>query len=84
MATKRPRFRFKPNKRSDAECPTNGTLAEWADAGIRGFLDATGEPNCYEDSIRDLMADLLHLCDREGVAATAAIDWAMRRWEEER
>ena len=84
MATKRPRFRFKPNKRSDAECPTNGTLAEWADAGIRGFLDATGEPNCYEDSIRDLMADLLHLCDREGIDTEAVLASAKFNWECER
>ena len=84
MATKRPSFRFKPNKRSDAECPTNGTLAEWADAGIRGFLDATGEPNCYEDSIRDLMADLLHLCDREGVDGHKLLRTVKQDWEYER
>ena len=83
MATKK--FRFRADHSVDGDGPTNGECAAWAEAGVRAFLKASGETEAVdEDSIRDLMADLLHLCAREGVDAQAAVDWALRRWEEER
>ena len=83
MATKK--FGFRADHSVDGDGPTNAKRAAWAEAGVRAFLKASGETEAVdEDSIRDLMADLLHLCDREGVDAQAAVDWALRRWEEER
>ena len=37
-----------------------------------------------EDSIRDLLADLGHLCDREGLNFAAVIDTAKKDWRSER
>lgn len=40
----------------------NADRAEWAAAAFRHFQCVTG---CdYEDSLRDLLADLMHWCDR--------------------
>ena len=79
-------FKFNPDLAIDGDgCPTNGTRADWAAAGVAGFLEATGEPGGADvDSIRDLMANLLHLCDREGVDARYVIDRAVKDWEYER
>ena len=79
-------FVFDPDLSVDGDgCPSNGTRADWAAAGVAGFLEATGEPGgADDDSIRDLVADLLHLCDREGVDARYVIDQSVKDWEYER
>ena len=79
-------FVFDPDLSVDGDgCPSNGTRADWAAAGVAGFLEATGEPGGADvDSIRDLVADLLHLCDREGVDARYVIDRSVKDWEHER
>ena len=82
-----PKFKFKPNKCVDGDgCPSNATRAAWAEAGLCAFLVATGEPNDGDnrDSIGDLIADLLHLCDRIDVDATAVLAAARHNWECER
>lgn len=81
------RFRFKPNKCVDGKdnSPSNGTRAEWAETAVHAFLGATGEPDDVDcDSVRDLMADLLHLCDRQGIDARALAGTAVADWERER
>ena len=82
-------FVFDPDLSVDGDgCPTNGTRADWAAAGVAGFLKATGESSdagdADVDSIRDLVTDLLHLCDREGVDARYVIDQSVKDWEYER
>ena len=87
MATKKRKFGFRANRCVDGDgCPSNGTLADWAEAGLHGFLAATGEPEDGDnsDSIGDLIADLLHLCDRRGVDAKAVLESARHNWEYER
>ena len=64
---------------------------EWADVKSAGELKP-GDRIRYTDfieenvwnSIRDLVADLLRLCDREGVDARYVIDRAVKDWEYER
>ena len=87
MATTKRKFRFRANRAVDGDgCPTNGTRADWAAAGLAGFLAATGEADAGDnrDSIGDLIADLLHLCDREGIDAEAVLESARHNWEYER
>lgn len=44
-----------------------------------------GEPGrADEDGVRDLLADLGHLCDREGLAFCQLIAVAKRDWRAER
>ena len=84
MATKK--FKFRAAYACDGKgCPTNGKRARWAEAGVRGFLKATKEPEIVEeDAIGDLITDLLHLCDREGVDGAELVGRAVRNWEAER
>ena len=65
---------------------SNGTRAEYAEAGIHAFLDATGErfDNVDTDAISDLVADLGHLCDREGLDFLPLVETATMNWETER
>lgn len=42
----------------------NGDRADWAERALEAFMEATGTDPC--DAISDLVADLLHLCDRKG------------------
>lgn len=81
------KFEFRADHAVDGDgCPTNGTRAEWAEAGLCGFLAATGEADAGDnsDSIGDLIADLLHLCDRDGGDAEATLTRARANWEYER
>ena len=79
------KFKFRPRHRCDGDGPTNAKRAAWAEAGVHGFLAATGEPDVInEDSIKDVLADLLHLCDREGVDGHKLLRTAKHDWEHER
>ena len=84
MSKSKKKFEFDPDKLHD-DGPTNGTVANWALAGLDGFLKATGESaGTYEDAVRDLMADLLHFCDREGIDGVLAMKRAKHDWRMER
>lgn len=82
------KFKFDPDKR-DPDDPTtemtNGARADHAEKALRAFLEATGEPSRIDDdAVRDLMADLLHWCDRDGadgrkIMAAARRDWCAER-----
>ena len=79
-------FVFDGEKRNIPEGLTNGARAEQAECGVVAASEARGESGqeVCEDSIRDLLADLGHLCDREGIDFPAIIDTAKKDWRAER
>ena len=79
-------FIFEPDKEGeDPTEPKNGQRAEWAEKALRAFLKATNESfHIIEDEVCDLMTNLMHLCDREGVDAQLVADRSVRNWRAER
>ena len=79
------KFKFKENKRTDPDGPTNGKRAEQAEFGVEAASRARGDAvSIDEDGIRDLLADLGHLCDREGYDYKSLLDLAWDDWRAER
>lgn len=79
------KFKFKPDKRDDPLVSSNGDRAGYAEKALDAFLKATGEPSRIdEDAVRDLFGDLLHYCDREGMAGVSLMAIAKRDWRAER
>ena len=80
------KFRFRPCKHSDDnDGPTNGARATWAEAALDAFMSATGEAGGVdEDAVRDLIADLLHYCDKFGHDGAKILARAKRDWQAER
>ena len=81
------RFKFNAGKidPDDPGSPTNGARAAHAEAALSAFLASTGEARRIdEDAVGDLLADLLHYCDREGFDGRELIDRAQRNWRYER
>ena len=80
-------FKFNAEKQNSHDGLTNGKRAGNAEEGVLASLAARGETGQIvhgEDGIRDLLADLGHLCDREGldftnITATAKKDWRAER-----
>ena len=58
-------FRHRPGLPPDPE-GMNGCRAEWAGQAIAAFTLATGTDR--EDALADLLADLMHWADRNGVS----------------
>lgn len=76
---------FDPNKDIDGCGTVNETRALTAAAGVEAACRfRNDEPIVDADSVQDLLADIGHLCDQEGLGFEALIDWAKRRWQEER
>lgn len=64
---------------------TNGDRARQGAEAVKAANLARGEvPRIDEDGIRDLLADLGHLCDREGLPFCQLIAVARRDWRAER
>jgi hypothetical protein len=86
----RDEFKFKPDARDpdnpdDPNCPTNGSRAERAELAITASLQHRGDPpKIDEDAVIDLIADLGHFCDREGLDFTDLVSRGTRHWEVER
>jgi hypothetical protein len=60
---------------------TNLDRANWADKAIRAFRDQTG---CdHEDSLGDLLCDLMHWANVRNFDFDAALDRARHHYEEE-
>jgi hypothetical protein len=63
----------------------NDDRAEWARAAVEAFRAATGTDD--GDAISDLLADLMHLCDREpdtfGASFRRQLERAAMHYEEE-
>jgi hypothetical protein len=86
--------RSSDNKRQDEAAPMpldvddegkNDDRAEWALQALEAFQEATGADDC--DAIGDLIADLAHLCDREGErfgwSVRDQIERGLRAYEQE-
>jgi len=62
--------------------PTNSARAQWADEAVRVFMTRTA---CdLEDSLCDLLADLMHWADQCNFDFTAALDRASDHYTIER
>jgi hypothetical protein len=59
----------------------NGPRATWANAAIEVFIETTGTD--FEDSLGDLLCDLMHWADRYDFDLTAALDKARGHYTEE-
>jgi hypothetical protein len=84
---KQKKTRFKADKRDDddPDSPTNGDRAKHAEKALDRFLISTGESRTIdEDAVRDLMADLLHFCDRQDIPGAKIMATARRDWRAER
>lgn len=82
-----PRHKFDPEKQESGDPlePRNGQRAEAAACAVKARSDFYGECNKLdEDGIRDLLTDLLHLCDREKVSVRKVLGLARRGWQAER
>lgn len=81
------KFKFKAAKTApdDPEGPNNGQRADWAEAAVHAFLDATGEAHGDDESaVSDLLADLLHFADKIGADGEVLLARAERDWRAER
>lgn len=59
----------------------NDDRAEWAHAAILAFEKTTGSER--EESLGDLLADLMHWCDRNNQDFDLALDRARAHYQEE-
>jgi hypothetical protein len=65
--------------------PTNDERADWAFVACQEFAEATGLSADDElpTVITDLIANLLHLADREGMCVESCLDTARMHYEAE-
>ena len=63
--------------------PANKTRGGWARAALAAFAQAKGEVQDEAD-IRDLLTDLLHLCEEDGINFTHELDMATDNYHAER
>lgn len=88
MKTKKEKpFRFHPRKSIDGPNGVkNGTRAEWADQALSVFRNTCGYPSDDDNEcpIMDLIGDLLHLADRDGLDSEHLVESGRRMWEDER
>ena len=63
--------------------PTNKDRAEWARGAVECFVSMVGGGDDLKTSISDLIADLLHLCDEEGIDHEDVLRNATWHYEEE-
>lgn len=83
MAAKK--FVFDPEKDECGDGNNNAKRANNAEAGLSASLKARGDPpRIDEDAVCDLLADLFHYCDREGLPVHALVRCAKNSWKAER
>lgn len=65
---------------------TNGARAANAEAAIDAANSSRGDSiaGVSDESVTDLLTDLLHLCDREGISAELMVNRALMNWRAER
>jgi hypothetical protein len=63
--------------------PSNDDRAEWALEACEAFGESTGlsVKDELETVITDLIANLLHLCDRNGISGDEAIERAQMHYD---
>lgn len=63
----------------------NDVRAEWADQAMRRFAEQTNQDMEFEadDILGDLLCDLMHWCDRNGVRFESYLNRAESHYEEE-
>jgi hypothetical protein len=59
--------------------PMNDSRAEWAREVVEAFGSITGA-DLYEDAAGDLICDIGHLCDEEGLDFVAMVRKAVAYW----
>jgi hypothetical protein len=85
LASKETKFTFREGKHLPGECVVNGERAERGAAMVGAYSDLSGMPSTDDPCcVQDLISDLLHYADREGMDTSAMLDSARNRWEEER
>lgn len=78
-------FKFGATKRDIPDGSTNGQRAKAAAAAVEAASRTRQEAvTIDEDGIRDLLADLAHLCDRERLPFVKLVAKAKRDWRAER
>lgn len=73
---------------NDTSDTTNNDRAKWAEAAVQAFADVTGldtskDADGFDTAISDLLADIRHLCDREGLDMGEMDRRAHKRYLEE-
>lgn len=66
--------------------PTNLDRSTWADAALDAYARLTRtipEDSDTEELVRDLLTDLMHLCDRDGVDFAQELEYARGNYQEE-
>jgi hypothetical protein len=60
--------------------PMNLSRADWARKAVEAFGSSTGA-DLYEEAIGDLLCDLGHLCDQEGLDFVTLVRGAVANWK---
>ena len=64
----------------NASHPMNQSRAGWARKAVEAFGSITGA-DLYEEAIGDLICDVGHLCDQEGLDFLALLGGAVANWK---
>lgn len=59
----------------------NGQRAEWAEELINRFINATGTDR--SDALADMLSNIMHWCDREGMPFDKELDRARSYYRDE-
>jgi hypothetical protein len=76
-----PNFSFTTNHLPPDPDGMNKDRSSWADASLQAFMAITGSD--LEDALGDLLADLIHWCDRNNFDFDAELDRARRHYAAE-
>ncbi len=67
--------------------PCNADRAEWATTALERFCRVTGlslKDDGPDTAVSDLLADLMHYCDQEGIDFDECVDRGRCHYEEEK
>lgn len=67
--------------------PTNEDRARWAAAALEAYAEQTRNNPADRDKaelLRDLLGDLMHYADEQGLDFTQELTWAEGNYEDER
>lgn len=81
------KFKFNPDKNIDGPGGiSNDTRADWAEIGVAAFREqcSHNDDPLGDEHIQDLICDLGHLADREGLNFEQLVQNGVRTWQDER